>query len=266
MSEKDKKKKNLKTFSRREFLKDAGILAGASVSSAFFLTSCGEETEITKTVTTTAPGTTSIVTNTAPAGTATATQTATVSRFICPICEGEFDSLSALKTHVEEYHPGEGQVIIKSGYIKWSPDECAACSRCLMACAAYHNGAVAPQLSAIKWEENDYFYGFRFRKPLFCQQCTQPECYFACPLKDEALCIDETTGTRYINQDKCNGCGICVEACPFEVPRISIDMSVPIAERKAFKCDLCKDRNGEPVCVEVCNRQALTFVSNEGRI
>ena len=149
----------------------------------------------------------------------------------------------------------------KSGYIHWNPEECAACSRCMMTCAVYHDGAVAPQLSRVIWKEEDFLYGFRHRRPLFCQQCAHPECYFACPLKDAALCIDSATGARYINVDRCDGCGICVDACPFEVPRINLDL-----ERKvAIKCDLCKDRPGGPACAEVCDREAITFVSKEER-
>ena len=145
----------------------------------------------------------------------------------------------------------------KSGHIEWDPDKCAACSRCLMACAVYHEGAVAPQLSRIKWVENDFLYGFRFRKPLFCKQCDYPECYYACPEKDKALCIDSVTGARYINKDHCIGCGSCVEACPMDVSRINFDEE----SSKAIKCDLCKGRKGGPVCVEVCDKGALTFIS-----
>ncbi len=147
-----------------------------------------------------------------------------------------------------------------SGKIVWNADKCGACSRCLMACAAYHQKAVAPQLSSIKWEENDYLYGFRFRKPLFCHQCNHPECYYACPLKDKgAITIDPKTGARYIDPKVCTGCGECVDACPFDPPRISVDGASDVA----IKCDLCKDREGGPVCVAVCNREALTFVPRE---
>jgi protein NrfC len=149
----------------------------------------------------------------------------------------------------------------KSGVIRWDPDRCTSCSRCLMACAVYHESAVAPQLSRVKWKEDDFLYGFRFRKPLFCNQCDQPECYYACPKKDKALCIDAGTGARYINRDECIGCGECVKACPFGVSRINFDEEM----NKAIKCDLCKDRGGGPVCVEMCETGALAFVPKEGR-
>jgi len=94
---------------------------------------------------------------------------------------------------------------------------------------------------------------------LFCKQCNHPECYYACPLKDVALCIDSATGAKYIDKDECIGCGECIEACPFEVKRINLDEEKGIA----IKCDLCKGRAGGPVCVEVCDRQALTLVTRE---
>jgi len=143
----------------------------------------------------------------------------------------------------------------ESSYIRWNQKECSACSRCLMACATYHCGAVALPLSAIKWVEGESLYCFRH--PLFCKQCNHPECYYACPLKDVALCIDSVTGARYINKDECTGCGECIEACPFEVKRINLDEEKSIA----IKCDLCKGRASGPVCVEVCDRQALTLVT-----
>jgi carbon-monoxide dehydrogenase small subunit len=74
MSEKEKKKKTT-GISRREFLRDAGILAGgAAIGSTILLAACkGGET--TKTVTTTIAGTTQTVTTTQQVGTATVTTT-----------------------------------------------------------------------------------------------------------------------------------------------------------------------------------------------
>ena len=105
----EENKKTTRTISRREFLRDAGIVVGGTaVSSAFFLSACGEEVEVTKTVTTTAPGST--VTTTAPGATSTITKTAadntvTVTKYTCPVCNQEFDSLEALKAHYDVNHP-----------------------------------------------------------------------------------------------------------------------------------------------------------------
>jgi len=238
-----------KQLSRREFLKDAGLVAGgAAVGSMAILSACGTETTITKT-------------NTA---TTTLTSTATSSMTTTVTAPGSTITQPATTVTVEKVVEVVKLVSVpKSGYIEWNPDECASCSRCLMACAAYKQKAVAMQLSSIRWEDNDEFHGFRFRRPLFCQQCASPECYNACgPLKDIAFKIDEKTGARYIDQEKCIGCGLCVAACPFEVARINIDEE----NKKAVKCDLCKDRAGGPVCVEVCTRQALKYVTKEERV
>jgi aerobic-type carbon monoxide dehydrogenase small subunit (CoxS/CutS family) len=103
-------KKIPRTISRREFLRDAGIVVGGTaVGSAFFLSACGEEVEVTKTVTTTAPGST--VTTTAPGATSIVTKTAadntvTVTKYTCPVDGLEFDSLEALKAHYDEVHDG----------------------------------------------------------------------------------------------------------------------------------------------------------------
>ncbi len=264
----EEKKKTPRTISRREFLRDAGIVVGGTaVGSAFLLTACGEEKEITKTVTKTD---TETVTTTAPGSTITQTQTQTetesVSKFICPVCSEEFDSLNSLKSHFESEHADVGEIVIKSGFIELDEEKCADCARCLMACSAYHHNAVSINMSGIKWQEDNQLNGYRPAKPIFCIQCSFPECYYACPLKDQAMCIDENTGARYINQDNCIGCGTCNIACPFETKRVEPDIKAPIDERKSFKCDLCKDRPEGPVCIEVCDKLALKLVTAEGRL
>lgn len=105
----EEKNKTPGRISRREFLKDAGIVVGGTaVGSAFFLSACGKEVEVTKTVTTTktnnftttAPGTTSTVTTTAPGS----THTQTITKYICPACNQEFSSLDDMKAHYDSLH------------------------------------------------------------------------------------------------------------------------------------------------------------------
>lgn len=76
-------------ISRREFLKDAGlVVGGATVGSMTFLSSCGKTT----TQTVTLPGT-------------TVTTTQTVSKFIDPIDGTEWPTLDAMKAHFSATHP-----------------------------------------------------------------------------------------------------------------------------------------------------------------
>lgn len=145
------------------------------------------------------------------------------------------------------------------GHIVQFPAEataCSSCGTCEVVCATVHEGAASPSLRRI-WLDR---YPFEARYiALTCQQCDSPECYFACPLKDEALCIDSTTGARYIDEDNCTGCRSCIDACPFDPPRINFDDDRNIA----IKCDLCKDRANGPACVEFCTTKCLILAEKE---
>ena len=101
----DKKKipKESGEISRREFLKDAGILAGgAAIGSTVLLAACGPGEVTTETVE------------------ATKTVTETVSKIVCPICSQEFDTLAALKDHFEAAHP-------EATAAAWIPTACYMC-------------------------------------------------------------------------------------------------------------------------------------------
>jgi Fe-S-cluster-containing hydrogenase component 2 len=231
----ENKKAEPKSVSRRDFLKDAGIvLGGAAAGSALLLTGCREEKEITK--------------------------TKTISAFVCPACQAEFDSLATLQSHFEKDHDETRFLLTKTSYIEVDPELCRGCHRCQLACSLYHTGECSVEEAGLCIDVDNFnmeFSGYS------CAQCVSPSCYQACPLKDLALCIDEVTGVRYVDQDKCNGCGECVPACPFEIPRITIDMTTPIATRRAFKCDLCRDRPDGPICIETCSRNAIKLVTRE---
>jgi len=114
MTEKEKKGSGGKT--RREFLRDAGLLiGGTTIGSTVLLAACSGDTATetvtatqtqTNTVTSTVGGATvtNTVTSTVGAGqtaTVTETETATASRFVCPIDGMEFDTLAELQAHFE---------------------------------------------------------------------------------------------------------------------------------------------------------------------
>jgi Fe-S-cluster-containing dehydrogenase component len=96
-----------------------------------------------------------------------------------------------------------------------------------------------------------------------CRQCDDPECYQACQVEG-AFLIDEETGVRYINTDKCTGCKDCIEACHYSPSRIVWD---PVREL-ALKCDMCRDApywngEGKQACVEVCPMRAIKFTTEK---
>jgi carbon-monoxide dehydrogenase small subunit len=91
MSEEEKKKPGI---SRREFLKDAGlVVGGATVGSMALLNSCSSST------TTTVPG-------------PTITTTATVSQYVDPIDGTTYSSLDALKAHFNAVHPNADTTLV----------------------------------------------------------------------------------------------------------------------------------------------------------
>lgn len=131
---------------------------------------------------------------------------------------------------------------------------CAGCGVCGLMCSLYHEGESGPALSRSELVRDPLAGTYTFSA---CQQCRSPGCYFACPLKDQALCIDESTGIRYVNADKCDGCGKCVKACPFDPPRIKVSENKKVAQN----CDLCRRRAEGPICVQYCGVGALSYAT-----
>ncbi len=142
------------------------------------------------------------------------------------------------------------------GYIaRVSADEsaCASCGMCALVCAAVHGNTVGPSRARIRLDRDPFECEYI---SITCRQCDAPECYFACEV-DGAFYIDENTGARVIDDEKCVGCGECVDACVFETSRIHLDDALGLA----FKCDLCSGRPDGPACVAFCPEQALELVT-----
>jgi formate dehydrogenase iron-sulfur subunit len=86
-----------------------------------------------------------------------------------------------------------------------------------------------------------------------CKHCHNAPCLEACPTG--ALFYTEFH-TVVVQQDICNGCGMCQPACPFGV----IDVST--SDGKAHKCTLCYDRlkgGLEPACAKSCPTDSIQF-------
>ncbi len=94
-----------------------------------------------------------------------------------------------------------------------------------------------------------------------CMHCTDAACVRVCP---NGTLYHNQYGTVSYNKDTCTGCGYCVEACPFDVPRLTKNVITGIA--KMDKCSFCTtpglDRiaeGWEPACVKTCPPEALVF-------
>jgi len=163
---------------------------------------------------------------------------------------------------------------------------CTACRGCQVACKQWNendefipvveNGVQSvnrgsyenpPDLSPQTWlkmefREYDTAGGVRW---LFsrraCMHCIDAGCVRVCP--NGSLYHHESGFVAY-NKDTCTGCGYCIEACPFSVPRSTRNLLTGIA--KMDKCTFCTtpglDRiaeGWEPACVKTCPTNALEY-------
>ncbi|MGH7699646.1 MAG: 4Fe-4S dicluster domain-containing protein [Gemmatimonadales bacterium] len=86
-----------------------------------------------------------------------------------------------------------------------------------------------------------------------CKHCVQAGCLEVCPT---GAIVRTEFDTVVIQSDVCNGCRLCIAACPFGV----IDINP--ASNTAQKCTLCYDRlqNGlEPACSQACPTDSIRF-------
>jgi len=123
------------------------------------------------------------------------------------------------------------------------PKECTGCRICELFCAFFHEKALNPKkarLRVIRLEPGiDY--------PVACRHCEEPKCLQACPVG--AIKRIPEKGLVLIDRKKCNGCKLCVEACPYSA--IFIDKE----RNKVMKCDLCG------FCIPHCPVKCLKIVS-----
>jgi Fe-S-cluster-containing hydrogenase component 2 len=75
----------------------------------------------------------------------------------------------------------------------------------------------------------------------------------ACPRY--ALVVNADTGILVVDEETCDGCGICAVACPYGA--ISIQPGGEKRHKKVLKCDLC---GGDPECVKWCEIKAIEML------
>jgi protein NrfC len=181
------------------------------------------------------------------------------------VITGAIAGLAACKPSQQEAEEGGLPAIPVSGLIVQNEAVCAGCGTCGLMCSLYHEDKQGLVVARSELDRDPFKPEYVFN---VCQQCRSPSCYAACPLKDTALCIDEETGATYVNQDECDGCGQCVEACPFTPKRVELLIKKvgSVSDKEvASVCDLCRGREWGPICVEYCPMNALVYVPKEER-
>ncbi|MCC5888598.1 MAG: cyclic nucleotide-binding domain-containing protein [Gammaproteobacteria bacterium] len=157
---------------------------------------------------------------------------------------------------------------------------CVGCDNCEVACAETHDGT-----SRLNRRAGAVF--AHIHVPTSCRHCEDPHCMKDCPPD----AIKRSPGGEVFIQDNCIGCGNCEQNCPYGVIQMSYrppkkpgiwswllfgagpgpgqayNKSVvphgPDEQKKAVKCDMCKDLAGGPACVRACPTGAALRLSPE---
>jgi len=90
-----------------------------------------------------------------------------------------------------------------------------------------------------------------------CNHCIDPHCVNACPT---TALIKNDSGPVVYRKELCIGCGYCINACPFDVPKFDEE------NRVIEKCTFCSERlkeEMEPACVQACPTDTLVLMDLE---
>lgn len=152
---------------------------------------------------------------------------------------------------------------------------CVRCDNCEKACAETHGGT-----SRLDREAGPTFANVHV--PTSCRHCEHPHCMKDCP----ADAIHRAPNGEVYIADNCIGCGNCERNCPYGVIHMSAKPKKKPGllqwlllgsgpgpgespydpdshEKKAVKCDMCKDIKGGASCVRACPTGAAIRISPE---
>lgn len=136
---------------------------------------------------------------------------------------------------------------------------CSGCQRCEMMCTLRNDGVARQSTARVRVGEN-YQYGNSvssedgiFGNCQFtikaCRQCEDAQCAHYCPV--HAIYADPETGARVVDEELCIGCGMCSQACPWNMPVVDDVRGV------STKCIACGR------CAEQCPNGAIQFIDWE---
>ena len=140
-------------------------------------------------------------------------------------------------------------------------DSCVRCHACEIACRQEHGlsaetGPSWCRVVTIGPRRLDRRLHLDFL-PVLCLHCDEPLCRAFCP---SGVIHKDEEGRVLIDQERCTGCGLCVQGCPYGC------ISFNEQSRTAGHCDLCRERTEagrEPACVQHCIGGALQYVARE---
>lgn len=128
-------------------------------------------------------------------------------------------------------------------------ERCIDCRACLVACRAENSVSIPYTRIWVKdlGLKGEFPELSRTFVPYNCMHCEEPPCVDVCT--SGATYKDESTGLVLVDQEACIGCGLCVEACPYDARHLDRERGV------VDKCNACAQRveiGQEPACVATC--------------
>lgn len=193
------------------------------------------------------------------------------SRYLEHVRSGETGPLiehSGMVNFLLEQGLGEATDVLLIDYSR-----CIRCNNCETACADAHGGA--SRLNHKAGATYEYLH-----LPASCRHCEHPHCMKDCP--PDAI-HRSVSGEVFIG-DSCIGCGNCQRNCPYDVIQMVSTTVQPQRnwwqvllgqaatrvqpgnaheQKRAVKCDMCKEIIAGPACVRLCPTGAAIRVNPE---
>ncbi len=148
---------------------------------------------------------------------------------------------------------------------------CVNCKSCQIACKSWWDNETDPTTFKTNFTPQTWCYVGEHESGSYdagdasvvftkrqCMHCEDPTCVSVCPMNgtDTPAMQKLADGPVVLNHDNCIRCQMCVNNCPFGVPKFSTE------ENQVRKCVFCYGRTREgraPACVDTCPTGALQF-------
>ena len=127
--------------------------------------------------------------------------------------------------------------------------KCIGCQACTVSCSVENQPPIGQFRTTVLQYEIDKPDGSMpamVSLPRLCNHCEEPPCVPVCPVQ---ATFQREDGIVLVDNERCVGCGYCVQACPYDARFINHETQT------ADKCTFCEHRLEVgllPACVESC--------------
>lgn len=127
--------------------------------------------------------------------------------------------------------------------------KCIGCQACTVSCSVENLPPIGQfRTTVLQYEvtKKDGQSPAMVSLPRLCNHCDNPPCVPVCPVQ---ATFQREDGIVLVDNERCTGCGYCVQACPYDARFINHETQT------ADKCTFCEHRLEAgllPACVESC--------------